>query len=368
MSTRRVSTVTVALVLFTAGCSDPSGQGETPADAPAATPNVEPGGAEPAATPAAARSETRRFRDWIVTCDNGNDCVALSAAGNGEGWIRIAMAAGPDARPDLSGGLLSDGGTATPGLMMTVDGTRYALSGPGRAALPRDSRVALAAMATGTSASLATRSQSQTLSLSGVSAALLWIDERQGRLDTTTALLRRGDGPASRVPAPPPLPRVRAASAVDQAGYGEGNAVLPATVEALPEIQTCRADTDFSPEFQRAVQSARLNATTELWGVPCFSGAYNVGYRYVISGPGGQSPRAITLPTTAEPAETPINAEYDPATRILTAFAKGRGVGDCGFTNTWTWTGRDFALTSETRMEECWSLPADLWPITWRSQ
>jgi len=368
MTIRQLSTAAIALGLFAAACSDASGEREATTQTPAAPGAVEPDTAAAAPVPAAARSETRRFRDWIVTCDNGNDCVAFSQAGVGQGWVRIAMAAGPDARPDLSGGLLSDGGTPTPGLMMTVDGTRYALSGPGRAALPRDSRVALNAMATGANASLATRSQSQSLSLSGVSAALLWIDERQGRLDTSTALMRRGDAPASLVPAPPALPQVRPAPAVDQAGFGGASPTLPATIEALPQVQACRADTDFSPEFQRAVQAARLNATTELWGVPCFSGAYNVGYRYVISGPGGQSPRVIALPTTAEPADTPINPEYDPATRTLTAFAKGRGIGDCGFANTWTWTGRDFVLTSETRMEDCWSVPADLWPTTWRSR
>jgi hypothetical protein len=368
MSSRKISAAALAAGLLAVGCGETANEDTATMQAPAAAGAAPSTRTDPAPAAATARSETRRFRDWIVTCDNGNDCVAFSQAGNGQGWLRIAMPAGPDARPDLSGGLLSDGGTATPGLMMTVDGTRYALSGPGRAALPRDSRVALTAMATGTDASLATRSQSQTLSLSGVSAALLWIDERQGRLDTITALLRRGGAPASRVPAPPSLPQVRAAPAVDQAGFGGENAALPTSIEALPEIQACRADTDFSPEFQRAVQSARLNATTELWGVPCFSGAYNVGYRYVISGPGGQSPRAITLPTTAEPAQTPINAEYDPVTRTLTAFAKGRGIGDCGFTNVWTWTGREFALTSETRMEDCWSVPADLWPVTWRSR
>ena len=368
MSIQQLPAAALALGLLAVGCSDASGEREATTQTPAAPGAIASDTPEPAPVAAAARSETRRFRDWIVTCDNGNDCVAFSQAGGGQGWVRIAMPAGPDARPDLSGGLLSDGGTPTPGLMMTVDGTRYALSAPGRAALPRDSRVALNAMATGANASMATRSQSQTLSLSGVSAALLWIDERQGRLETTTALMRRGDAPASRVPAPPALPEVRAAPAIDQAGFGEGTAVLPATIEALLEVQACRADTGFSPEFQGAVQSARLNATTELWGVPCFSGAYNVGYRYVISGPDGQSPRVITLPTTAEPAQTPINSEYDPATRTLTAFAKGRGIGDCGFTNTWTWTGRDFVLTSEARMEDCWSVPADLWPTTWRSR
>jgi hypothetical protein len=56
------------------------------------------------------------------------------------------------------------------------------------------------------------------ISLAGASAAMLYMDERQRRLDTVTALVRRGARPASAVPAPPAVPRVtRAAAATDQA-------------------------------------------------------------------------------------------------------------------------------------------------------
>ncbi|WP_175724569.1 DUF1176 domain-containing protein, partial [Burkholderia ambifaria] len=44
------------------------------------------------------------------------------------------------------------------------------------------------------------------VSLSGLNAALLLIDDTQGRIGTVTALLRKGTRPASSVPAAPALP------------------------------------------------------------------------------------------------------------------------------------------------------------------
>src|SRR5262249_2430317 len=49
------------------------------------------------------------------------------------------------------------------------------------------------------------------LSMSGAVAALLWIDEQQQRLGTTTALIRRGDLPPSTISPQPKAPVVRAA-------------------------------------------------------------------------------------------------------------------------------------------------------------
>lgn len=159
-----------------------------------------------------------------------------------------------------------------------------------------------------------------------------------------------------------------AAPAVSQAGYGDSGQTLPASIEAMAEAKACRADTAASPGIQREVRSARLNASTELWGLPCYVGAYNTGVRYFLSGPDGADPRLLSLAGTGEAEDILINAEYSPDTAALTQFAKGRGLGDCGVASTWTWTGRDFVLTQERVMGECWGVGADRWPTTWRSR
>ena len=51
-----------------------------------------------------------------------------------------------------------------------------------------------------------------------------------------------------------------------------------------------------------------------------------------------------------------------------TAFAKARGIGDCGAAQTWAWTGQGFTLTQESIMGECGGVPSDLWPVTWRTR
>ena len=63
-----------------------------------------------------------------------------------------------------------------------------------------------------------------------------------------------------------------------------------------------------------------------------------------------------------------INGQYDPKTRTLSAFAKGRGIGDCGTLQTWAWTGDRFALTEERSMGECAGVPSDMWPVAWRTR
>jgi hypothetical protein len=206
------------------------------------------------------------------------------------------------------------------------------------------------------------------LSLSGAAAALLWIDERQGRVDTVTALRRAGTRPASSVRAAPLLPVVTPGPAVSQAGFGDKNQVLPAALEAVPAVVACRAETS-DHWIGKEVMSARLNATTELWAVPCFAGAYNMGHDWYITGPGGRAPRPARLDSSSdEPGPGTVNGGYSPETRTITAFAKGRGVGDCGTASTWTWTGREFVLTRESEMQECWGVPADYWPTTWRTR
>jgi hypothetical protein len=123
------------------------------------------------------------------------------------------------------------------------------------------------------------------------------------------------------------------------------------------------------------VMSARLDARTELWAVPCGSGAYNLTHNWYLTGPGGRDPRPAALIGTAGPGADPnmpdnstVNGEYDPGSRTLSSFAKGRGIGDCGVQQTWTWTGQRFVLTMESTMGECAGVPSDFWPVAWRTR
>lgn len=348
--------------------------------------------AQPAAATTVVKSESRTFRDWYAVCDNGNLCSAYT--GGSTGWILVQMEPGPEGQPTVRVGMWPDGGDAlkTP-VTLIIDGRRHATTaGPedtSSAILPGAEAVAvISELAAGRAVSLSSGDETIDLPVAGVSASLLWFDERQGRLGTETALIRKGSGPSSTVPAAPDLPAIAAAQAVSQTGFdtpldplnadeNTASAVPSAALEALPAVKQCREGTAFNANIQKAVTASRLNATTELWGIPCESGAYNISYAYYLTGSQGAGPRLANFPgvdgpsfPTGEDGDNGwlTNPVYDPATRTLTAFAKARGLGDCGVAQSWTWTGQAFVLNREQVMSDCWGMVSDFWPTTFRSR
>ena len=319
----------------------------------------------------------QKFRDWLAVCDNVGTCHAFGPASEGTGWVRISMAAGPEAVPSVAFGFWPEDGDFSGPVTARVDGVAFeasAVSGedapPVGIVSPDRARALVDAMAQGTAMALNAGSGTVPISLTGAAASLLWIDEHQGRLDTTPALMRKGSRPASSVPAAAAAPRIVPAPAVSQAGYGDQEGqTLPASIEALPAVVQCRADTAFNPDLQKVISSARLDANTVLWSVPCGLGAYNFSSAYFTTTPQGTNPRRVTFPTVAgEPEDRLVNAAYDPATRVIDAFNKGRGLGDCGMADSWTWTGQGFVLKSSSEMSECWGVPSEYWPSSWVSE
>nr|WP_314437911.1 DUF1176 domain-containing protein [uncultured Brevundimonas sp.] len=374
----RLMAAVAASALALAACGD-----KDAAKKPAAT---KASAAVPAAPASAApvlqiTSETKQFRDWSATCGNDGTCWAFGfTSGNNGGWVRIALTPGPDARPQVVFGYWPDGDAKGPARIgLTIDGRDFAadLNDASEDDAPigqitGDARPVIDALAQGKVMTIRGVS-TQDISLHGAAAALLWIDEKQGRLDTPTALMRRGGKPASAVPVAPTLPTVAPAPSVDQSGFGDQNQTVPAALRSRTEVGTCLKESAM-PAVSDMVMSARLDARTELWAVPCGSGAYNVTHHWYVTGPGGRDARPAILLGASGPADNTspdnwtVNGEYDPGSRTLSAFAKGRGIGDCGTLQTWTWTGQRFVLTHESTMGECAGVPSDFWPVAWRTR
>lgn len=376
--------VTLALaVLFTslvAAC----GKGENPTPTTGASPSgpsVRVDGPSQARV-LQTRSETRQFGTWSATCGNDGACWAFGFAPDFEaGWIRIALEPGPNARPEVRFGLWPDSDIdATSEIALSIDGvTSPALPAPESredapvGVIDGDLHPLLAAIVQGRSLTIVAGS-SQAIPLEGAAAALLWIDEKQGRAGTATALMHRGDRPTSSIPIAPPLPVVPVAPPISQAGFGQEGQKLPLALRALTQVKTC-IDESATPAVGDMVMSARLDPSIELWAVPCGAGAYNVTHLWYLTGTGGRDPRPLdltgTLPGGGKPQSrnnTTVNGQYDPQTRTLSAFAQARGIGDCGTMQTWAWTGERFVLTAERLMTQCAGVPADLWPVSWRSR
>ncbi len=208
-----------------------------------------------------------------------------------------------------------------------------------------------------------------TFSLSGASAILLWIDEQQQRLGTTTAFVRKGDKPATGIPAPPPLRQVNAIpggkplEAVEAARLGK-------LVRETLEADMCESAAD----DERLTDAAwELPDGRTLVQLTCYAGAYNYGSSWFWLEQGAQ-PQMIPFPVPAEDGSGKmtvtgdlVNASFDPATGLLDMFSKGRGIGDCGARGIWVFDGQHFALVEYALMSDCQGVTPDFWPVLWRS-
>lgn len=345
----------LALAVMAAAC----GRDDVAADATApgaGNPDAE-ARAEPAGGTAVFRPEMREFREWRAVCDNLGRCAAYAADGMDGGWVMITREAGASAPARVAAGLAGWGDESTPRLVLD-----------GREVDPAadNGRDLAQALSQGQALTLGGAEQSVTLSLAGAAAALLWIDDKQGRVGTPTALMRRGDQDAGTVPGPAPAPRVFPAPAASQAGLPDEDVTLPAALARLPEVRTCTSE--LLPGMTPLHTVDRLGEGTYLWGVECFRGAYNLGQRFWITGEDGANPRPADFPSaTGEGGPELVNAAFDPDSATLDAFARGRGLGDCGVIQHWVWTGERFVLTLEKSMTECAGMTPDLWPTLYRA-
>lgn len=364
-----LSTGLLCLSLVLGGCRDEVASRVPTPTTEARTPSAAEAGVDAVAQTANLASTSRQFRNWTALCDAANHCTAYTPAPDNMGFILVRLAAGPEARADLMIAGFNLEGIGQP-LSARIDG--QTLQGVSQRLEPMDNEVftlrnpgvsALKALGQGRSLDLIQGGQSVRFSLSGLAAAFLWIDERQGRLDTTTALIRRGSKPASSVPPAPNLTAPVPAPAISQDKLPPAR--LGTALAALPAVRACQAEG--GEHTPMSVEVARLSQDRLLWSVPCGSGAYNFSAAYFVTAPDGSAPRQLRFQTSDGADETLVNASYDPATRTMSAFNKGRGIGDCGSNGEWVWTGHDFALTAESHMGECFGLPWDLWPMTWRT-
>lgn len=319
-------------------------------------------------------SPLKLFKDWVVGCDNVRACqaVALLHDAADENGLTMSLARGP--APDAPVRILvgpqlgaSDGKTGV--VALAVDGRRLParltetdggalVDAAGAAAL-------LAALRTGTrlDALGADGKSLGAISLAGASAALLYMDDRQQRVGTVTALARPGPKPASAVPPAPPPPEI----AVPPASTRPARK-MPLPVAAVLRKKACDSG---EPDTGWTAETDRLDAAHSLAIVPdhCDSGAYNAAsLLYVAGDAGGWRPAAFdTDPATDEDgAPVQYNVDWNAGAGLLEMFMKGRGLGDCGTRRSYAWDGARFRLAFQAQMDECRG--SIDWIPTWRAR
>ena len=218
-------------------------------------------------------------------------------------------------------------------------------------------------------------------SLAGLAAAMLWLDEKQHRVGKPAAFApieapERGPFMTATGDRPPETtePRVTVALPPRQR-WPEGVRDLP---PAILERHVIAGDCD-EPDFSAAdargrFWSARLDPWTTLYGVGCTSGAYNQLDRLYLVNAGNFrqiQPLTFAEPDGADGWETTdllTNVDVNEVSGTLTAFNKGRGLGDCGSIGTWRWTGGKFSLREYRAEGECNGRTPDKWPVLFRAK
>ncbi len=316
-----------------------------------------------AALPAAAAdkaptgSVSFQHNDWELACDNTRTCRAAGyQPESGEGApvsMLLTRKAGPgtavdiemqiDREDDIKGAVRLKVGKAT---VSGLEGGSPSLdAGQVRTVLPE---LLKADNATLTAAG----NKQWTISLAGLNAVLLKMDEAQGRIGTPGALVRRGGKPESSVLPPLPAPVV---NAVRPPKARPGDAALAARIFPslkLADIkEQCNNNDDVSA---KALEVHRLTDKRVLLSLACSMGAYNSSNLLWI---------ANDMPPYA-PVSREANGDFDPKDASVSSAMKGRGIGDCWSNETWHFNGKDFVRTGETGDGMCrgfaggaWSLP-----------
>jgi hypothetical protein len=330
-----------------------------------------------ALTAATATATPVRFEhgDWELACDNTGTCRAAGyqsiESDTLANSVLFTRPAGPDAPvtgelalgeygieaqvkrlPDPIKINLSIDGRSHGTVRVSRDGMKGRLSADQvralLAALPRSTEIVW------TAAGIRWR-----LSDRGAAAALLKMDEAQGRLGTPGALLRRGKRPESEVPPARPSPVVKAVPVPKERGneaawLARHDATIRAALKsALPKDAGCDRLTDSAADPE-PLQVERLSGTARLVSTPCWRGAYNGGTGYWVVD--ANAPHRAVLVT---------DSGTDHEAGRLVASHKGRGLGDCWHATAWVWTETHFERVLEKTTGLCrmvaaggaWDLP-----------
>ncbi|WP_060252232.1 DUF1176 domain-containing protein [Burkholderia pseudomultivorans] len=319
------------------------------------------------------------YKSWLVACDNGLTCEARGFAGEGEfrGDLRFIRAAGPRGSVEARLNVATDTSIGLDDLR--VDGEPLRLDESSWSVdvdLVNDvatfSTTEPAAVAAFVSRlrdgrKLQVGSDARTyIPLDGMVAALLRIDDRQGRIGGVTALIRKGSAPASQVISAPPLPIVPTRKIASQLSDKEEKRLIE---RAQRSRDASRCDKNASKYLDEGAYA--LDERQALVFLPCIQGAYQGSSDVFVVprvGNGAAEPIKLTNPAGGVLEPSLVEPSFDPATGVLSTFAKGRGLADCGFQAEWIWDGRAFRISAASRQDSCGGFEPGDWPTLYRSR
>ena len=292
------------------------------------------------------------YGDWSIACDNVKRCGAaplVPAEAEDEDLTLYAARreAGPEGRATLS--FYTEGRKGE--IVVRVDGreiARLRLSGKVSTELTGDPALAvLRAAANGRRMELvdAGRGAIGEVSLAGAAAAFRFADAEQRRTGSVTAIVARGPAPAARVPPAPVQPTIR--------GVRPGGTIARLSQGDLARLRRKHGcEVERFDESMRAVDHAALGGGATLALIPCHMAAYQGSSLVYVVRRGTPAPaRFDTAEEDSDPELT--SPGWDAEAAALGTYHKGRGLADCGQSQSFVWDGARFRLVEQEDLEPC---------------
>jgi hypothetical protein len=311
------------------------------------------------------------YRDWVVGCDNWRSCHAVSLfeeSGNeepiadGNLAISIKRAGAPQASPFIE--LTYRGETSGPldksVVELSVDDGWPVLRLPindGKVVIEaNNANRMLLEMRNGKALSLKDVHGKywSSASLRGLFDALSYMDIKQYRGGTRTALVNLGTKPANarNIPPMPPPPVVRVSAPPKVAARTLGEETLLSLREQDPCIKYSGDDVQPS-----RANFYRLDSQYTLLILPTVCGGYNPTSQIFVINDDGNVERAqfgselFAAPRKDDGELTEVT--WDQGARLLSSFGRGRGLADCGLIEDFAWSENRFKLVHFSSMSPC---------------
>lgn len=187
------------------------------------------------------------------------------------------------------------------------------------------------------------------LSDKGSTAVLLKVDEFQKRLDTPSALLRKGNNSIKNLSSSKPVPLIQAEKVESD------KEVILSKQEMTALHKVLKSDQKWCFEehlYDQKIRLYPLNSDKLLASKLCWTAAYNMGTAYwVINKQAPYNPKLITTEATDY---------FVDKNKVATIHAahKGRGIGDCWSFESHIWNGETFVLSSDGHTGACRAITA----------
>lgn len=334
------------------------------------------GNALAAGTPVKAAGQLFQFKDWEVACDNTRRCQVagyLREEGGLEGVefepvaLLLTREAGPQAPVEVK--LIAP----------TADNSKRASNAKWQVLTDTTQLPAVSAEQAWPAAIAQTLmtvlpklqnlgfrrgKDERYVSLSGLNAALLKMDDVQGRVGTPGALLRKGDKPESAVLPPLPAPEIRPVPCM---AARKSDAALIAPILAAVKKRDCWDDVPSDKDAAPGI--VRLSETRVMVTRLCWQAAYQSGRAaWVANSASPYNPEPVKFPAVdGKDMASPTGLELLADGTAMSA-TKGRGIGDCWETTAWAWTGQRFELTQSTATAMCRQIPGGVPLRLWTSR